>query len=195
MPTQSSGPISFLDLKNFLGTGTPTSFNEFYRAGTYVPDIVPNDHVPTTGAISMQEMYDTWINKTLSFTITVGSYTPSGGSKKGALYGYGVNIDSGTFGSISQGTFLTPNGVMTIEGLYFNTANHAWYLQLSSTASPSNSDSSFESVAVTGYSINGVRSAATASTTSGTARSWHWVVSSTSHPASGTIDCTINYYG
>jgi hypothetical protein len=193
MPTQSSGPISFLDLKNFLGTGVPTSLNDFYRAGTYVPDISPNDHVPTSSTITMQEMYDTWARKTLSFTITVGTHALT--KKKGSLYGYGVGVKSSSFGSISQNSFLTPFGPITIEGLYFSTSNHAWHLQLSSTSAPTDTDLTFTSASITGYDINGVRSSATSTITSGTARRWNWVVTSTSHPASGSINCTINYYG
>jgi hypothetical protein len=196
MPTQSSGPISFADLRNFLGTGAPTSFNQFYRGGTYVPNIVPNDHVPTAGEINIQEMYSTWVLKTLTFTINVGSYASSGlPGKKGTLYGYGLAVKGGTFGSISQNTFLTPNGPVTIEGLYFSTSNHAWNLQLSGASAPVDDDTSFGSMTVTGYDVNGVRSAATSTQTTGTARKWTWVVTSTSHPTSGTIDCTINYYG
>ena len=194
MPTQSSGPISFADLRNFLGTGAPTSFNQFYRGGTYVPDIVPNDHVPTTGEINIQEMYSTWIQKTLSFTITVGHHG-AGKSKKGNLYGYGIAVKGGAFGSISQNTFLTPSGPVTIEGLYYNTTSRSWNLQLSGASAPADDYTSFGAMTVEGFNVNGVRTAATSTQTSGTARKWTWVVTSTAHPTSGTINCTINYYG
>lgn len=193
MPTQSSGPISFADLRSFLGTGSPVSFNNLYRGGTFVPDITPNNHVPPSGSIDLQDMYDTWANKTLAFTITVGSVAAS--SKKGRYYGYGVTKKGGAFGSISTNSFLTPQGPVTIEGLYYSTNTHAWHLHLAAVSAPVDSDLSFKSVALTGYPFSGVRNAATTSQAVGNTRRWNWVVTSTSHPTSGTIACTLNYYG
>lgn len=193
MPTPSSGQISFLNLQNTFGTGSPVSFSQLYRGGTYVPDITPDNSIPTSGPIEIDDFYGTWGRKTLSFTITVGASTGKG--KKGSLYGYGLLVKGATFGSISNSTFLTPNGTMTIEGLYYSTGSSTWHLQLSSTSAPANTDLSFRSVSVSGYSINGIRSAATSTQTVGTARRWNWVVGSTAHPTSGTITCTLNYYG
>jgi hypothetical protein len=192
MPTQSSGPISFADLNTFLGTGRPLSINELYRGGTYVPDITPNDHVPATGAVNLQELYDTWANKTLNFTINVGSVTVS---RKGYYYGYGVTTKGGSFGSISVSTFLTPSGPITIEGLYYSTGTQAWHLHLSSASAPSDTDLTFRSVSMSGYNINGVRANATSNQPIGTVRRWNWHVKSTAHPTSGTVSCSLNYYG
>jgi hypothetical protein len=193
MPTQSSGPISFADLNSFLGTGQPVSINTLYRGGTFVPDITPNDHVPSTGTIDLQDLYDTWANKTLSFTMTVGSVQAA--TKKGRFYGYGLTTKSGSFGSLSTDTFLTPLGPIVIEGLYYSTNTHAWHLHLRSVNAPANSDLAFKSVSLNGYSFNGARSVATTTQVVGDTRRWNWVVKSTSHPTSGTISCTLNYYG
>lgn len=193
MPTQSSGPISFNDLKNFLGTGTPIAFNSLYRGGDYVPDITPNNDIPTAGAIDLQDMYNTWTNKTLAFTITVGSVLAS--SKKGRFYGYGRTSKGDSFGSISTDNFLTPLGPLTIEGLYYSTNTQAWHLHLSSVSAPANSDLAFRSVAISGYPFTGTRVAATSTQAVGNTRRWNWSVKSTSHPTSGTIACTLNYYG
>ena len=193
MPTQSSGPISFADINSALGTGTPLSFDQLYRGGIFVPNITPNDDIPTSGEINMQEMYSTWANKVLSFTITVGTVNVAG--KKGRYYGYGVTKKGGSFGSISTDTFLTPSGPITIEGLYYSTGTHAWHLHLSSASAPSDTDLSFRSVSMSGYNINGIRSNATTNQPIGTSRRWNWVVKSTTHPTSGTVACTLNYYG
>jgi hypothetical protein len=192
MPTPSSGPISFQDLQTAFGTGVPVSFNTLYRGGSNVPDITPNDAISTANTISLQEFYSTWGNKTLSFTITVGSAAVSG---KGYYFGYGHLTKGSNFGSIDQSTFLTPNGPMTIEGLYYGTSTTSWHLHLSSASAPANTDLTFKSVSISGYSIGGIRNSATSTQTVGTARRWNWHRKSTAHPTSGTITCTLNYYG
>jgi hypothetical protein len=185
MPTPSSGPISFLNLKNAFGTSNPVPINTLYRGGSNVPNISPNTTIATSGQTSLHDYYSAWGNKTLSFTVTVGS---SIAIKKGPVFGYGNG-----FGSISASSFLTPSGTMIIQGLYFDTVSSNWHLELGSTTTPANSDLSFKQVSVTGYSVGGIRSAGT-STTVGTSRYWQWSAS-TSHPTSGTIICSIQYYG
>ena len=186
MPTPSSGPISFSNLRDTFGV-SPTPINQLYRAGPHVPNITNNDAIPTSGPVSLNEYYSTWGNKTLTFTVTVGSKS---GGKKGTLFGFGSG-----YGSIDTHTFLTPNGIMTIEGLYYSTANSSWHLQLSSSSAPNDADLSFKQVSVTGYNIGGVRSARTNTTTSSNSRRWAWHVTDTAHPTSGTITCSIQYYG
>jgi hypothetical protein len=187
MPTPSSGPISFANLRDTFGV-SPTPINQLYRAGSNVPDITNNDAIPTSGLVSLNEYYSTWGNKTLTFTVTVGSLS---GGKKGTLYGFGQG-----FGSINSNSFLTPNGIITIDGLYYSTGNGKWHLQLGHSGSaPADTDSSFKQVSVTGYTINGVRSAKTNTNTTGNSRQWAWHVTDTAHPTSGTITCSIQYYG
>lgn len=191
MPTQSSGPISFADINSALGTSLPLSFNQLYRGGIYVPDITPNDDIPTSGEINMQEMYSAWGGKTLSFTITVGSIPVSG---KGYYYGYGATKVGGAFGSISASSFLTANGPVVIEGLYYSTGTQAWHLHLSSASAPVNTDVTFRSISMASYfTLN--RSSATSTQPIGTTRRWNWSVKSTAHPTSGTVACSLHYYG
>ena len=194
MPTQSSGPISFADINTALGTGTPLSFNQLYRGGSFVPNITPNSDIPTSGAINMQEMYNTWGTKTKSFTMTVGS--TGGKSGKGYLYGFGLmGASPGQFGSLSSRTFLTANGTMTIDGLYYSTTTHAWHLHLSSSSLPPNTDVTYVSLSVSGY-FNKFRSAASSTQVAGLTRRWNWTMPpGSTYPASGTVACTINYYG
>jgi hypothetical protein len=187
MPTPSSGPISFLNLKNAFGTSNPVPINTLYRGGANVPNISPNIDIATSGQTSLNDYYSAWGNKTLSFTITVGSST-SVNKKKGTVFGYGSG-----FGSISASSFLTPVGTITIRALYYDTGTSRWWLELGSTSAPPNSDLSFKQASVTGYSIGGVRSAGV-STVVGTSRYWKWSASS-AHPISGTITCAIQYYG
>lgn len=190
MPTPSSGPISFQNLNNTFGTGVPVSMQTLYRGGDNVPNITPDNTIPTAGAISLHDFYATWGRKTLSFTITVGS-GPAVSGGKGTLYGY----KQSEFGSISASSFLTPNGTMTIKELTYSAGAGSWRLHLGSTSAPADTDLSFRSVAVTGYTVNGVRSARTTTSADSTSRIWAWNVGSVSHPTSGTITCTLNYYG
>jgi len=190
MPTPSSGQISFLNLQNTFGAPSPVSFSQLNRGGTYVPNITPNNAIPTTGTVSIDDFYSTWGRKTTTFTITVGSAAGKKG-KKGSIYGFGSG-----FGTISLNNFLTPNGPMVIRGLYYSTGNAKWNLELSQVGSaPADTDLSFIQVSMSGYNINGVRSARTNTYTSGTSRSWAWQVSNTAHPTSGTVTCSIQYYG
>ena len=186
MPTPSSGPISFLNLKTAFGTSDPVPINTLYRGGSNVPNISPNNNIATSGQTSLHDYYSTWGNKTLSFTITVGSSSIT--KKKGTVFGYGSG-----FGSISGGSFLTPNGTMSVQALYYDTGTSHWHLKIGSTSAPANSNLTFKQVSVTGYSVGGIRSAGI-TTTVGNSRLWKWSAS-TSHPTSGTIACSIQYYG
>lgn len=190
MPTPSSGQISFQNLQNTFGTGSPVSFSQLYKGGTYVPNITPNNSIPTSNTIAIDDFYSTWGRKTSTFTITVGT-APGKKGKKGSLFGFGTG-----FGSITASTILTPSGVMTIQGLYYSAGNAKWHLSLSHTGSaPADSDLSFVQVSVSGYNINGVRAARATTSVTGTKRQWAWTAPTTAHPTSGTITCTIQYYG
>jgi hypothetical protein len=189
MPTPSSGQISFQNLKDTFGTGNPVSYSQLYRGGTYVPSITPDNSIPTSGTISIDQFYSTWGRKTLSFTMTVGNSTGKG--PKGSLFGFGPG-----FGSISNNAILTPSGVMFIQSLYYSTGNAKWHLSLSHTGSaPADSDLSFIQTSVSGYNINGLRAARTNTSVAGTTRQWAWAAGNTEHPTSGTVTCTIQYYG
>lgn len=196
MPTPSSGPISFLNLKNVFGAPSPEPINLLYRGGAYVPNITPNNDVPTSGEISLQEFYSTWGNYSLSFNMTIGSHSAKG--KKGLYYGYASNVQGASFGSIGSNTFLTPNGTMTVRGLFYSTGDASWNLWLSSSSAPSDTDLVVKQIAVNGYSIggDGIRSARTGTGVSGTSRYWKWsTFKKATFPTSGTVSCTLSYYG
>ena len=194
MPTPSSGPISFQNLRSVFGTGNPVAINTLYRGGTHVPNIPIDNSIPTSGTISLQNFYNAWGNKTVSFTFTVGSHS-SGKKKKGALYGAGVMPGNVTFGSISAPTFLTPLGVLSIAGVYFNTGSSSWNLQLAGTSAPVDSYQAFAALTVSGYTSGITILNKSASSASGNVRNWSWVGHGTSHPTSGTISCTLHYFG
>lgn len=198
MPTPSSGPISFQQLQAAFGTNSPVSINNLYRGGIYVPNIPVDNAIPTSGTISLNEFYNAWGRKSISFTMTVGSHSTGTKKKKGggSLFGAGRLSDGTTFGSISAPTFLTPSGVVNVVGMYFDTGSSSWTLQLSSASTPPDSYMAFSTVAVSGYTVNTTVLNRTSSTTqSGSTRNWHWTGHGTSHPISGTVSCTLHYYG
>lgn len=59
MVLQSSGAISLNDIQNEFGGANPIGLNEYYRGGSYVPNITANNSIPTSGAISLSNFYGT----------------------------------------------------------------------------------------------------------------------------------------
>ena len=57
MPLQSSGSISLNNVATEFGGSTPHAINEYYRAGTNVPDTTANASIPTSGTISLDDFY------------------------------------------------------------------------------------------------------------------------------------------
>ena len=60
MPTTGSGPISIQHIRDFFGRQDINGMSQLYRGGAIVPDIPQNAHVPASGTISMQNMYNTY---------------------------------------------------------------------------------------------------------------------------------------
>lgn len=58
MAVKSSGPISIQDIVNEFGGTEPHSLDEYYRGGSRVPNVSPeNANVPSSGAISLEDFY------------------------------------------------------------------------------------------------------------------------------------------
>jgi len=55
----TSGAISLGDLRTFFvgSSSVSVSLSDFYRGGTYVPDIPENSAVPTSGQIKLSDFY------------------------------------------------------------------------------------------------------------------------------------------
>ncbi len=195
MPTPSSGPISFLNLRNTFGISGAVSLNQLYRGGPFVPNLGTgraNGNIPTSlSGLALNKFYSAWGNKTRSFTMTVGSTVGGKKKKKGTLYGFGPG-----FGSISGGapTFISPVGQLTLVSLYFNAGNNRWYMTLGSASAIPATLEPFKAVTMTGYNIGGVLSLTTPTSATATTRTWSWSAS-TAHPVSGTVACAIQYYG
>lgn len=57
MALQTSGTITLLDIQNEFGGSSPISLSEYYRGGSYVPNVSVNNNIPTSGAISLSNFY------------------------------------------------------------------------------------------------------------------------------------------
>jgi len=104
MALQSSGAISFDNLRTEYGNGGSIALSEMYRGGAFVLDHSNNSGVPTSGTISLSNFYGA--NNTApswSMTLTVGSITG-----KINEFGYGafgfVQDNNPTYGSVSDNT-------------------------------------------------------------------------------------------
>lgn len=99
MPFTSSGAISIGDARTyFIAGGAPqaTSMSDFYR-GLNIPDVSQNSGIPTSGAISMGNLYGGYA-KRFGFSLNVLPYkTPTQ-----EIYGYWTDV--GLIGGGAQGT-------------------------------------------------------------------------------------------
>jgi hypothetical protein len=101
---KTSGPLSTQDVTSvFGGTGT-VKLSEFYRGAGKVPNSVLNNTVPTSGTISMGNLYGA-VNVT---TITYQMIGGGGGGGRGFSDSYdgSSRAPSGTRSSISSGTSI-----------------------------------------------------------------------------------------
>lgn len=113
MALQSSGAISFDNLRNEYGNTGSIALSEMYKGGSFVLNHSNNPNVPTSGTISMSNFYGA--NNTApswSMTLTVGGF-----SGKISEYGYGnagANQNNNpTYGSVSD------NSVDILSGAFF----------------------------------------------------------------------------
>lgn len=109
MTIKSSGTISIQDIVDEFGGDAPHSLTEYYRGGGRVPDIPQNDHIPTSGTISLTDFYGA-VNEIVR-TITTGGLKASFGAfwgqnvPKRAIINGGVtrallNIEPGMSGTL-----------------------------------------------------------------------------------------------
>lgn len=119
MALQSSGAISFDNLRTEYGNGGSIALSEMYRGGSFVLNHSNNGNVPTSGAISLSNFYGQ--NNTApswSTTLTIGFV-----SGKIQEYGYGnagaVENRSVTYGSVSDNT------VDILGGAFFRQCKHS----------------------------------------------------------------------
>lgn len=120
MAMQSSGQISIQDLKIFFGAGGTRGMSDFYRGGTFVPDIAANSGIPTSGTIALSDFYSAQAQRTVTVSPTSQSAngTASSHTWNPVTVTYAGGIPSSvvwSFSLTSGGTFTytTSNGGLT----------------------------------------------------------------------------------
>ena len=120
MAMQTSGPISIQDLKIFFGAGGTRGMSDFYRGGTFVPDISANSGIPTSGEIALGDFYGSQAQRTVTVSPTSQSANGTGSSYtwNPVTVTYAGGIPSSvvwSFSFTSGGTFsyTTSNGGLT----------------------------------------------------------------------------------
>lgn len=58
MTIPASGTISLTTVQTEFGGSNPIGLNEYYRGGTYVPNTAQNANIPTSGAIQLDDFYN-----------------------------------------------------------------------------------------------------------------------------------------
>jgi hypothetical protein len=72
MPILPSGPLSFSQIQSGFGGSNPISLSEYYRSGSFVPNITATAGIPTSGTISVSTFLG--INY-FGFDSTITNYT------------------------------------------------------------------------------------------------------------------------
>ena len=123
MALQSSGAISFDNLRNEYGNGGSIALSEMYRGGSFVLNHSNNGNVPTSGTISLSNFYSqnnsppNW-----SITLTVGGI---GGKIPEAGYGAGGITQDRTplYGSVSDNTVDILSGAFFRQCKFYGSSN------------------------------------------------------------------------
>jgi len=118
MALQSSGAISFDNLRNEYSNSGSIALSEMYKGGSFVANHSNNPNVPTSGTIAMSNFYGA--NNTApswSMTLTVGGF-----QSKTSEFGYGAigtsQDNNPTYGSV------TDNTVDILGGAFFREVKH-----------------------------------------------------------------------
>ena len=92
MAIPSSGPLTLTDIQTEFGGATPTSLNEYYAGGSYVPSGTSGTYgaVPSSGQISLQNFYGTSAGFAVSYLVVAGG----GGLCASQAFAQRVGFDS-----------------------------------------------------------------------------------------------------
>jgi hypothetical protein len=199
MPFTSSGAISIGDARTyFIAGGAPqaTSMSDFYR-GNFIPDVSQNSGIPTSGAISMGNLYGGYAQR-VGFSLNILPYrTPTQD-----IFGYWTSVGvigggaQGTIDSIAIGSNPYTDGrgtSVTLNSAVWNWPSqpNAFTLQLSDTT---DTDLKFWRVSVLGGFVNTTlyRSGAAATGAGIGGRTWSWNISNPFTVGNPTV-ITVDY--
>lgn len=201
MPIPASGAISFVDFDYYFGDGnygdyssgpnSNVSVSSYYRGGTYVPNVTPNNSIPLSGQISFSNFRSATgrVNQSETFSLgTSGTFT---GTKTWGTPTFGGGL-----------SFLSSyNAGFVEQHFYWNSATSTLTYEMGSGSNDavlSNDDFTFVSVATGGpsYPNEYSRSSATyTAATSTTPNRWQWSgVSSSPFGGTGTYYFRTKFY-
>ena len=108
MALPGSGEITLAMIQTEFGGSNPAELNEYYRGGTYVPNISANNAVPTSGTITLADFYGATAADLIPDTVNWADIS-------GATEGDNANQTiSGISPSITIGTTIT-GGAFTLQ--------------------------------------------------------------------------------
>lgn len=122
MPLPSSGPISFSDIQSQFGGANPISLSEYYRGGGFVTDTPVNNTIPTSGAISVGNFYNTYGRVPISITISADTTDYDAYANRTGGYIPGVSDLTYTINNgVSVGATSTSNIAFLISSSFLST--------------------------------------------------------------------------
>lgn len=186
MALPASGTISLSDIQTTMGGSNPISLTEYYRGGTYVPNITANNAIPTSGTISITDFYGALGSVSSNHTLTVGSRSYTEFKVNYIDYGYSTSVY--TYGSLSPTTYSSSLGTITINDCYWNDSTNSFHFRINKNT---NADTAFYEIVVNGTTY--ARSAA-GFTDGGTYGIWIWASPSNPFPTSGNVTLTVRRY-
>ncbi len=146
MALQSSGAISFNNLRTEYGNGGTIALSEMYRGGSFVLNHSNNSGVPTSGTISLNNFYGQ--NNTApnwSITLTVGGI---GGKIPESGYGAGGITQNRTpaYGSVTDNTVDILGGAFFRQCKFYGSGN--FFLEIDGGSN------SWSSIVINGNTFN-----------------------------------------
>ena len=109
MPILPSGPLSFSQIQSGFGGSNPISLSEYYRSGSFVPNITQTAGIPTSGTISVSTFLG--INY-FGFDSTITNYT-------GTYSLYNALVSAGWNQSSPVQVNLTVTGTVVGSSIYY----------------------------------------------------------------------------
>lgn len=103
MALPNSGIITLEDIQaEFGGPTNPISLQNYYRGGSYVPNVAANNGIPTSGVIGLQDFYGAMAG----IPVAITAANNPGNNFRGFNAGLGVGAASPTTGIVSGGTLV-----------------------------------------------------------------------------------------
>ena len=117
MTLPSSGTLSLSSIQGEFGGSNPISLSEYYRNGPLVPNFPANTGIPTSGTISINNIYgatNTGPTNT-TFAGTAGQFTTGG---KASSTETGIRTYGSTIGSFSDNSVILGGPTYTVTCFY-----------------------------------------------------------------------------